>query len=272
MTQQTHSSQANASKTISPPQVVLWVLRVTVAVQCVGAAWAIGLDLSPVAKTLYFNVGLPEAAAVWFDRVVLTLLIASAAAVLGLRTRAVPIAVATWFVLLAAGTWYLGGKPFSDWSLAAHAVRYAAPIALAMLHAPSSDQPTGRRNELVQWLLRVAVALTFLVHGLEALSQHPRFVDFLLVGWEKFFGLRLAESSARSLLIAIGIFDVLVAAGALLSRKWRWILAWMAFWGAVTAASRIVYGGADHGHMTLIRAANAGVPLALFWWFGDRRE
>jgi hypothetical protein len=227
--------------------------------------------MSNIGGTLFYEWGVSEAVAIFVEQVGIALMLGSAAAVLAFRNRVAPILVALWFFALAVLHFYRGGAAFTDWAIGAHAVRYVAPAALALLIEPSVD-PSGQHSrteklhEAINWLLRSAVAVTFIIHGLEALSQHPRFVDYLLVASDRLLGYELAEATARQMLIAIGTMDMTLAALVLLRRQWRWVLLWMAFWGVVTACSRIVFGGWDKGYMALERAANAGLPLVLYLW------
>ena len=253
------------------PAALVWTLRIVVAVQCLGAAWATSVGMSPVAETLFFDLGLSETLAVFVDQAAVALMVGSAAAVLLWRSRVVPVVVASWFLLLALSHWYRGGAPFADWSLASHAVRYVAPVALAWVLPTRRGELFGDTG-MLEWLLRGATAATFLAHGLEALSVHPRFLDYLIVTANQLAAYDLSQAAARQILYVIGAVDVVVAVAVLLARRWLWLLAYMALWGIVTAASRVVFGGMDKGYMTLIRAANGGVPLALWMWMTHRHS
>lgn len=257
------SKPSTSSAAVS--EAVVWTLRGIVALQCLGAAWSATLNMSHLGGTLFFEWGFSESLALFVEQVGIWFLIGSAAAVLLTRNRVVPLLVAGYFLLIAAGHTYRGGAAFTDWAIGAHAVRYMAPLALAFLIQPLSVD-ADRVHKTINWLLRGALAATFLIHGLEALNHHPRFVDYLLVASDKLLGYDLAEPVARRMLTVIGAMDVTLAALVLLARKWRLLLLWMVFWGVVTACSRIVFGGWDKGFMALVRAANGGVALALFFW------
>jgi hypothetical protein len=199
--------------------------------------------------------------------------------------------------------------PYADWlrylSLPAHAARILAPVALAILSAktpggsrrffdrwflswfrrqdaavPSPDAGRGssrsiacgdvsaRRAEAVVWLLRIGISLTFLTHGIEALLNHPKFVDFLLASSDRLLGWPLQERAAQLLLRWIGGVDIMVAV-AILCFRWRAVAFWMAFWGLITAFARVVEADWNSYDKVLVRAAHAGVPLAigLYWTF-----
>lgn len=257
------SNPSTSSAAVS--DAVVWTLRGIVALQCLGAAWAVTLNMSHLGGTLFFEWGFSESLALFVEQVGFWFLIGSATTVLLTKNRVVPLLVAGYFFLIAAGHTYRGGAAFTDWAIGAHAVRYMAPLALAFLIQPLRVD-AERVHTTINWLLRGALAVTFLIHGLEALNQHPRFVDYLLVASDKLLGYDLAEPVARRMLTVIGLMDVTLAALVLLARKWRLVLLWMVFWGVVTACSRIVFGGWDKGFMALERAANGGVALALYFW------
>jgi hypothetical protein len=254
-------SSLKSTSLIGVSNTALWALRVVVALQCLGAAWAASVDMSSVGGTLFFEWGVSESMAILVEQVGVALLVVSAGAVLAFRSRVAPMLVAAWFLVLAALHVYRGGAVFSDWAMGAHAVRYVAPAALAVLIEPVDDFVD---REAVKWLLRAAIAATFVTHGLEALSQHPRFVDYLLVASDRLVGYELAEPVARRMLVVIGTMDITLAVLVLVRRQWRWVLLWMVFWGVLTACSRIVFGGWDKGYMALERAANGGLPLVLY--------
>ena len=71
----------------------------------------------------------------------------------------------------------------------------------------------------------------------------------------------------------IGAMDVAVALTFLSSRH-RGIAAWMVCWGLLTAFSRTLAYGIDGYHMSLIRIANGGAPLAVlvFWLMAVKEQ
>lgn len=163
--------------------------------------------------------------------------------------------------LLATGLarMLLGGAPYSQWTLVAEAARYAVPLALLLL-ATKAQRPSA-------WILRIGIALTFAAHGREALAHTPRFVDLILIADGHVSGLleghRLFdEASARTLLTGIGAIDLGLAVLGLVMRS-RALWLYMAFWGFLTAASRVLAGGLDWWPAALERLPNGAAPLAL---------
>ena len=125
----------------------------------------------------------------------------------------------------------------------------------------------GKRCALIgDWMLRLATAATFIVHGVEAIRLNPAFIDLLIGSAGNLLWMSLSESTATILLYAIGIIDIVLAI-LLLCTRWRWIPWYLALWGFITACSRITAAGliglASAYPETLIRVANGGVPLAI---------
>jgi hypothetical protein len=139
-------------------------------------------------------------------------------------------------------------------------MRFTLPIAAILLF-----QPWEKSKVWSLRVMRIATALTFAAHGVKALMTDPQFTDFLLVLFRRMGTSGIGESQAATLLHVIGTIDILLA-GHLLGFKLernRMVLIWMAAWGAITAFSRITYGGWGNGHEVLIRTAHFAMPLAL---------
>ncbi len=185
-----------------------------------------------------------------------------------------------WQLLLVLAAWYRNENfrpaqswgPLEDWLgnwqvLGETTTRIAAPWAgcwLLLLGADNADAP--RRARHVVWLLQIAAAVTFAVHGYEALRGNARFVDLILAADRMFSSGELSEQAARRILWPIAAADFAVALGILISRR-PGVAAYMAGWGLLTALSRLVHSGDGGLWETLVRAPNCGVPLAicLYW-------
>ncbi len=257
------------------------VLRFAVFVQCVGLLWTSWVSGSAVETVLFGTFGWHDQASFLFDRVVAASLLVAATIGLLTKVRLPYVLMAAWFFTIGIARWFYGGAAFSALTVPAHAVRWAAPLAISLLpsaalpysalrvHRPGRGEHTSS-DVAIAWLLRSALALTFLVHGLEALQLHPRFIDYILMADRRLLGgtLGLQQSNAEMALYVIGAVDVGCALWLIAGRMRRGLLLYMAFWGVLTACSRVVHSG-EHGiHETLIRAANGGVALAL--WFASR--
>lgn len=254
-----------------------WCLRLAVAVQCVGEARLALTVGTPVFSLLWGSAdvggfGLSESLALSVEHTAAWLLIAAAALTLWRPCWPVLVPVAFWFLLDAGSSTWIGGSFLSSLSVPAHATRIVAPLALALIALwPSRPELPRWRLDSGLWLLRLAAAATFIAHGYEAVQLHPLFVDYLIAAAATFFSYDLAQPTAELLLRGIGIIDFILAA-LLVTTRWRAVAYYMAFWGVVTALSRIVYGGWNDAPQAFVRAANAGVPLALavYWTLSHR--
>ena len=171
----------------------------------------------------------------------------------------------------------------SQWMLAEHATRIIVPLALlVMLPFRGRAAVASWRIGSGEWLLRLAVACTFFAHGYLALNHAGVFVDLILWSGENlqkivpqaardWLGQILTQSHAESALTVIGLIDMLVATAVLVIRS-RSIALYMVIWGSITATSRLTAQGWEKYPDTFLRAANAGIPLALllYWHFGRR--
>ena len=110
-----------------------------------------------------------------------------------------------------------------------------------------------------QWVLRVAVAGEFLGHGVFALQGKADWIKWM----SQLTGADMA--TAATLITAIGVLDILVAALVLL-KPVRAVLLWAAFWGAWTALVRPLVGLPIWDFVE--RWANWGAPLALLLLMG----
>lgn len=119
-------------------------------------------------------------------------------------------------------------------------------------------------QKCVEWLLRVGVAGEFVGHGLLAIGKKPDWIN-----WVRLMT-HLDASSATTLMVVVGCFDLIVAAIILL-KPVKPILLWAAFWGFWTALVRpiVMYLGATGvGWLDFVeRSANWAAPLALYYFY-----
>lgn len=116
-------------------------------------------------------------------------------------------------------------------------------------------------NKKIEWILRIAVAGEFFGHGMFALLGKETWI-----GWINEL-LGVSMETATTLLMLVGVMDLLVAAVVLL-RPVRPILLWAAFWGFWTALVRPIVGESFWDFIE--RFANWGAPLALYFLLRDR--
>ncbi len=249
--------------------IVLATLRITIAVQCWGAAaaWLHESRDGGLVDLLQQFLDIPEPAArLWMTRG------AWALAAAGTVTLVRPITlvlllITVWFGLVSYAGTRLHGELLEPIE---HAVRFLCPVALLLLDfwPPRIDFSLGRANIAV-FLLRLGSALTFAGHGLVALMQSREggpFVDLITLSFANVFGMQVSEEQARIALGVIGGVD-LGCALALMTARSRSIAACMAVWGLLTAVSRVLAHGPDWYHQTLLRIANCGAPavLLIYW-------
>lgn len=234
------------------------MLRIAVALQCLGAAWWFEHGSSALESYALIELGWNVEAAGWVDRVQSVALLVGAAVTLFRPRRAPLVAVA---LLFAAEALFhgLGDERFSRFAPFAAGIRIAAPCALALLTPP---RPLPDAAAL--WVLKAGIATAFVAHGLEAWFRNPAFVDLVLA-----FDLRLGdwgpglrESDARAILVAIAAHDWVLPA-ALLVTRWRWVPLWMGIWGGAAALARIVQGGWDLWPEALLRTSHGLAPFAV---------
>jgi len=240
----------------------VWALRFTIFVQAIGLLQKELAGGSIVTSHLFMTWNFSEAASLYIDFMGSWLTLLAATTILLHPTRTAAFVVATWVFIHAILSMTEGGNPFTDWALLAHATRIAAPCTLFLLI--DNTHPLNQRINQATKMLRYATATTFIMHGIEAISHHPRFVDYIIHAADQLIQHPITQSQANHLLYGIGGLDILLAILILAKPKLLWPLAYMALWGFITAASRIVHSGSIGISDSFIRAANAGVPLCLF--------
>lgn len=125
--------------------------------------------------------------------------------------------------------------------------------------------------------MKVAIALTFVSHGLFAVGYYPRpgyFVEMVMRI------LSLDQDSAVAFLKVAGILDFLTALALFLpGRVSRWALIYMVFWGFATTMARIAahfypelwtYTLSRWVHESVFRFPHFLIP-GLVWWLGEGR-
>ena len=271
---------------------VIWTLRISIAIQCLGLAREALLFQSPVFEFLWNSpdvggLGWNEARVVWIHQIAGWCLVVSAGLTLVRPCWPVLMPVVLWQLLHVIAKTRMGGDPFYEINLLAQSTRILAPLGLMLLDPwpldswqrrtrpmkpdLSAKHLSAERVTAAFVLLRIAVAITFAAHGFEAWQRHPKFVDFNIVVAHDLLGWSVTQDTAEAILAAIGTIDLVAAVLLLLGRRWRAVVFYMAFWGLVTALARVVYAGAAEFsvtyHQTFVRACHAGVPLAigLYW-------
>lgn len=264
---------------------ILWTLRVTVVLQCVGNwRWLTQIVETPLLHWLLNPTDIgglawSESTALAIQQVVGWLVLVAAGSVLWRPHVAVLALLVFLQSLITVAMWQIaeGYSLQASWAppqlltlfpFATQLARIAAPLGLMLLGPMSAGRPRGdRRIELTMRLLRWALAIVFLAHGIEAWQQNPKFVDLLINSTQRTFGLDIAQSTAEQCLTWIGIVDI-VLAFACVSFRWLTVLWWMTFWAGATTISRLAANGWEMSwHEALARVPHIGVALAVvLWW------
>jgi len=277
-------------------QKFLQCLRIVVAIQCVGIGGRYLISHheqeSSIYGLLFFDWGWQEATAQAIDDLGGWLCLL-AAIVMGLnfafgvifdqeKTQAtlrrrigdweLPclVFVTIWFFTLATAEMIRGGV-YTEWAIPEQAVRIVSPLVLAISLAFRNQAGSLWFTHWVSGVLQIAIAATFMVHGFKAIVGYGPFVDLILLSDAVPFLAGMSQAGAERILWVIGWLDVILAV-SMLGLRWRSIALYMAFWGFVTAASRMLALGLEAWPESLIRAANGGAPLALCFLFQHLKQ
>lgn len=180
---------------------------------------------------------------------------------------------AFWMLLIAAAH-MMRAAVFAELALPEHAVRYVAPLALAVCGGVGAAScSSSNRTRVAVMMLAVAASLTFAAHGYKASKCYAPFTDLILLSEMQWIDAGTTQATAEKMLVVIGVVDIFAAA-ALLAFRSRVAALYMVVWGLVTATSRMTALGMEAWPETLIRIANGGVPLVIWihWsWTGVQR-
>ena len=165
---------------------------------------------------------------------------------------------ALWLLVNAQATAMNDSKAFAELAVPAHATRWGMLVALALLllRNPQSDR-------IANWVLRIACALTFAVHGWESFQLNPPFQDLLYIT-AGHVGIGLSEWICHGLLHTIGVLDLILAVSVVAVHHRR-LLYWMGCWGLITAASRPIAMGLDAWPEFAMRLPNSVAPLLVLF-------
>lgn len=195
--------------------------------------------------------------------------------VASLESLALLFAIA-WESLIAGTATYRGGELMAEWTIAEHGLRIATPIALLAMSAgmagvrlrlARSAQPV---DQLIEWVLRLATAVTFAVHGIKAWIAAPVFVTMVIATCQNLFDHWPEQSTVEIGLKVICAADVIVAV-LILCGRWPRVAMYAAAWGLITALGRVT--SSDRGWPEcFLRAVHVGGPLFLYLQWRRQRK
>ena len=201
----------------------------------------------------------------FWERMVAVVLLGAALSILAFPTVFALVVIGGMAALEAYAAHRSGGFPFAEYTPLAVALRYSTPLALVPLVWTRRIAPAGRwRAATASWILRSAVAIVFLIHGLEAIWLHPGFIDLIIGSARNALGLAVTEATAAQILRVIGIVDIVVA-GLILVRPWKPLLGWICFWGLITALARPLAYGVGAYPEVLLRSSHILAAVAIWW-------
>lgn len=244
-----------------PLHTILLFLRITVAFQCVGAAWVIFQYGTSINTLLYIYRDYSESTTGLIDQISEWMLLVVAVGILVRPSWWFAVPISVWALVDSLALWSNDAYMYSWLAPMAHAVRYIAPMALVILVGGFS-----KWREPAIWALRISIGATFAAHGLEALWHYHIFIDYTIGAGYQLLGLDISEHQATTALTVIGIIDLVLAA-LIVTRRWRWVAGYMACWGLLTATIRIVNFGWSAWFELSIRMAHVGIPLALMYYW-----
>ena len=239
---------------------IRWVLWVGLLLQGLALLKIAYVDGTPIGTTLFMSWGWAESTMLAVEHGAAWVVLACVLLLARWRSFLCAAPIAIWFFLIAVATFTQGGTFGAPYALFAHSARYAFALLIVLFaHHPARGEQVARS----------VIAITFFAHGLEAWALHPRFVDYIIAGFDNVLGFRIEQAVAEWMLRAIAVIDIVVALLVVLKR-WKTVVVWMAIWGAATASSRMIQLGFAKWPATLLRAAHVAIPMALYlWWRRD---
>lgn len=166
-------------------------------------------------------------------------------------------------MLCFLGFLYFVDKSFRWGQWAEYSLQFGSPFFL--IYAVRGAASTRS----FQLALKIAIALTFVGHGLYAAGYYPQPGHFVTMIMN---GVHVSEDVARGMLRGAGWLDFLMAALLFVPHAWRPACYYIVFWGFATALARLVsyydpiniMGWLDGWlHQCLYRLVHGGMPLVL---------
>lgn len=241
-----------------------WLLRAAIVLFALGLARGLFTRVgSSIGSIALLHWDIPHTTILLGEKIGAAVVLVAALSLLIRPTVVALLVVAVPVFTEAVVALKAGGSHFFELTPYAHALRYVTPLALIPLIANAGffGTPETRRNTSA-WLLRVATATVFIIHGYEAWNLHPYFIDFVITAANGMLGTDMYEATAVTILKIIAIVDFIAAICLLVKPSWP-LLGWLAFWGLVTALARPVTLGFLSYPEVLLRASHVLAPLTI---------
>lgn len=199
----------------------------------------------------------------WFNTSLTLLLFFSAIVLLLYPNRIMLLLLFKYALILAWITFIDNTQAFSNLVFLAQAMRLGSPIVLLFFIArPLMTENSGHLKRI--FLITCVISMsTFVTHGWEAIHHHPKFIQLISGTTDRIFHLNVAEDTILFILTLIGITDIVTGFSIVLYPQ-RYVALWMAFWGFITAMSRVTAFGWEAIGEVLIRGPHFILPLAIY--------
>lgn len=246
-------------------EIASWLMRIAIVMHLCGIAWIIAASGgTAIGNIAFMEWDCDPQKVALIEKIVIAFFLAIGLTLLIRPTAIASLAIGCAVTLEVVAQYRFGGSPFISWVYWTSSLRYLLPFAFAIFIALPRDARWNRfRYPASAWIMRVGVAIVFISHGLQALYEHPRFIDLIIGSANRWIGYRPSQWQAVQALKVIGVVDVIVGI-LLMFGRWRWLLMEMATWGLVTALSRVTANGPLSGYEVLLRASHFLVPIALW--------
>jgi len=152
-----------------------------------------------------------------------------------------------------------------------YSLQFGAPVFLYLAHRQKTFQT--KQSSYIS-LLKIAIAITFIAHGLYAVGYYPRPGNFMEMVLNI---LSLSDGQVKQFLLLAGSLDFIAAIAIFLPRKLAIpALIYIIFWGFMTTIARLwSYFQSDFWQETLLRWLPESImrfphfliPLAVLVWY-----
>ncbi len=248
------------SNKLDTQKALLSLLKLALVFQTMGFAMEAFFYGSAIGKFFWLKFAISDQWAFSMDRLIVASVLVLSLVSLWKSYFSAFFAIFLYGLFRAFCIYYNGGSYLSELAFFTQMARYTMPLALAI-------SCLKMRSPLAfVWSIKIAIAVTFVAHGFEALNLHPKFVDFIIKTFRIYLGVSVSEATCHYMLFVIGVADIL-AAIALLIVNSKASIVYMAFWGALTAICRILYDPTNGLADTLSRVSHFAIPLALYMFY-----